>query len=79
MDNINIANYEKWDWIYLSLAGLLALIGQLLLSLAMKYANASSAAPLLYINCLFNIFIDLFYFKLQFFYLDIAGAAIITV
>ncbi|CAI2375196.1 unnamed protein product [Moneuplotes crassus] len=76
--NINIQNYGKFDWIYLCAAGTLSLLGQLLLSLAFKYAHASSAAPLLYINCLFNVFTDIFYFKLSFFISDIAGACLIT-
>jgi len=76
---INIQHYNEWDWIFLSTAGWFSLVGQLLLSLAFKYSNASSAAPLLYINWLFNIFADLFYFKLEFYYCDLGGAGVITV
>lgn len=76
---IHIFNYDIWDWLFLLGAGWLSLVGQLLLSLALKYADASSAAPLLYINCLVNVFTDLFYFKFEFYLMDIMGAAIITI
>ena len=74
-------NLNKCDFVDIMLilcTGLAALFGQLFLSLAFKYSHASSAAPLLYINCLFNVFTDLFYFRLQFFYTDIVGAFVIT-
>lgn len=78
-DYLNIEKYDQWDWVLLVSAGLFSLIGQLLLSWALQYSNATSAAPLLYINWLFNVFADLFYFKLKFYLLDLAGAGVITV
>ena len=74
-------NIDKCDIIDISLVtwtGIAGLLGQLLLSLAFKYSHASSAAPLLYINWLFNVFTDTLYFKLRFFYTDIIGALVIT-
>lgn len=53
------------------------MMGQLLLSMAFKYANASTVSPLININCLFNVFIDLFYFKFDFYLTDLVGSIII--
>ena len=76
---INVQDYNGLDWIYLISAGTFALIGQLGLSLAVKFANASSVAPFTYVICLFNVFMDLFYFKFEFFIFDIIGSLLITV
>ena len=76
---INVQDYNGLDWIYLISAGTFALIGQLGLSLAVKFANASSVAPFTYVICLFNVFMDLFYFKFEFFMFDIIGSLLITV
>lgn len=63
---------------YLFFIGLFALAGQILLSVAYKYGNASTVSPLMYINCLFNIFIDLLYFNFPFYWTDVIGAVLIT-
>lgn len=47
---LHVHEYDTSDVIHLTSAGIFSLIGQLLLSIAFKHADASIASPLLYIN-----------------------------
>ena len=72
-NNLNPERYGMKEISYWSLWGLLSLVGQLLLSAAYKYSNASTLSPIMYLNCISNIFTDLLYFKLDFYYTDLVG------
>ena len=72
-NNLNPERYGMKEVSYWSLWGLLSLVGQLLLSAAYKYSNASTLSPIMYLNCISNIFTDLLYFKLDFYYTDLVG------
>ena len=47
--------------------------GFLFISVAYKHANASTISPIMNLDCIFNIFTDLFYFGYEFYYSDLAG------
>ena len=75
----NLDNWDFFDWLLIFGSSISAMIGQLLFSLAFKYSPASSAAPMIYPEWVFNMFTDILYFQLDFFFLDLVGAVLITI
>jgi len=76
---IHVKSYDRGDIILLSLASITETLGQLFLSLSLKFEEASKVSPLLYLTILFGFLSDILLFRYKFSFLEILGTFIIVV
>lgn len=76
-DQIHITEYTLSDTFWLSLTALSTTAGLIWWSLAMRYINASTGAPISYLEIVFAFVADELIFSYTFYFTDLVGAAII--
>lgn len=74
---MHISSFTMSDVQILTFAGVNAILAQIFLSLAYKYADASLLAPYGYLEVVVLIFVDIFYFKEVLYLFDIVGAILV--
>jgi drug/metabolite transporter (DMT)-like permease len=65
--------------LYLSIAGIGAYLGQLFISFAFTFGEATFLSPILYLNEVTYLTTDLVYFKYKFYLYDLLGGIMIVI
>ncbi|CAI2374887.1 unnamed protein product [Moneuplotes crassus] len=75
---INPSLYTAKAMIFCIICGGFSIVFQVLISMAYRHCNASTASPITYMNVIFNLFTDTLYFHYEFYWTDLIGGILTT-